>query len=294
MGGRDLFKNLLVKMGKGGTTANLKLDRSEYLPGETVRGELKVDGGLVTQQINEIEVELLLVIRANEKPFRHTLHKSPIGEPFSLPPDTWRTFPFSCRLPEDLPVSGKTVTYSLVTRLDIEGGMDHTNQNYIRIQPPPRLQPVLRAFSQLGFREKYGSRTFNGYTQEFMLFPTRLLQSQVKEIRFAATMEEKGVRLLLEVDAISSAAEKEILRELYLENQLLDQEETLKKHLADRLTETVEHPTDWQQTRPSRHKHQSLSRAGLVGGFAADVLGPGVLSELGEEEKAHPEEGREL
>src|SRR5690606_5603620 len=134
MGGRDLFKNLLVKMGKGGTTANLKLDRSEYLPGETVRGELKVDGGLVTQQINEIEVELLLVIRANEKPFRHTLHKSPIGEPFSLPPDTWRTFPFSCRLPEDLPVSGKTVTYSLVTRLDIEGGMDHTNQNYIRIQ----------------------------------------------------------------------------------------------------------------------------------------------------------------
>ncbi|WP_170109455.1 sporulation protein [Melghirimyces profundicolus] len=289
-----MFKNLLAKMGKGGAKVDLKLEKTEFLPGDTVKGELVITGGMVEQRINGADVELQLVIRANGKPFSHTIETIPIRESFVIPPDNWRSFPFSCVLPKELPVSGNPVTYSFVTRLDIEGAVDHTDHDYIKVQPPDRLQKVLQALSRLGFREKYGSRSFNGYTQEFELFPTQLLHGKVEEVEFAAAVEEGGLRLLLEVDVHSWTGEKEIKRELFLENSLLDEEEQLKERLSQVLTEMAENPSSWQWSISGKHKHGSLHWKGMIGGFAAGVLGAMVLSELTEEAVEGLEEATDL
>lgn len=280
-----MFKNLMAKLGKGGAKVDLVLEKEDYNPGEEVKGELVILGGTIDQHINRIDVDLQLSLRVKEKTLQHTIQNFPFHQPFTVKSNERRTFPFSCQLPKDLPVSGNQVSYSFNTRLDIASGVDHLDHDAIRIHPPQPLQRVLEAFSQLGFREKYDSRSFNGHTQEFELFPTSLLQGQVEEVEFIAALDSSGIRLLLEVDLLTSFGEKEIRRELFIENDLLEDEPGLREHLEETLLEMVENPGDFQGVSMPKHPiqgHQGSGTnwGGMVGGFAAGVLGGMVLSEL--------------
>ncbi|OYD07505.1 sporulation protein [Paludifilum halophilum] len=283
-----MLKNLMAKLGKGGAKVDLVLDREDYTPGEPVSGELTIQGGTVEQKINRIDVELLMSIRVKERDFSHVIARFPFHESFTVHPEEKKSFPFSCELPQDLPLSGNQVVYYFITHLDIAAGVDHSDHDYIRVHPPHRLQKVLTAFEELGLREKYDSRSFNGYVQEFELFPTSFLQDRVEEVEFVAAYEDTGLRLMLEVDLFSFFGEKEIRREVHLENELLDESDRLVEHLQSLLLEMVENPDAYAYPRFSgtsgEHKHGGFSKiGGAVGGFAAGVLGGVVLSELMDE-----------
>ncbi len=281
MGGCALIKNLMAKLGKGGAKVDLVLEKEDYLPGEEMKGELQIQGGTVDQQINQIQVDLKISVRVKEKTLSQTIQSFPFQQAFTVQSAERRSFPFQYRLPEDLPISGNNVFYTLDTRLDIAAGVDHLDHDIIRIHPPQPLQKVLDIFSRLGFREKHDSRSFTGQTQEFELFPTDFLQGQVEEVEFIAALEDSGLRLLLEVDVFTGFGKQEARRELFLENELLDDETHLQEYLREVLTEMVNNPSS--MPHPSMQSHAAKSGpnwGGMVGGFAAGILGGMVLSEL--------------
>lgn len=282
-----MIKNLMAKLGKGGAKVDLVLEKEDYLPGEGVKGELLIHGGTVDQQINRIQIDLRLNIRVKEKTLSHTIQSFPFPQSFTVQPAERRSFPFNYSLPANLPVSGNHIFYTFDTHLDIAAGVDHHDHDTIRIHPPRQLQKVLDALSQLGFRETYDSRSFNGQTQEFELFPTEFLQGQVEEVEFIAALDSSGVRLLLEVDVFTGFGKQEARRELFLENDQLDDESHLQEHLRGILAEMVNNPSGFPPMQ--NHSFQGHTArggtnwGGMVGGFAAGILGGMVLSELAED-----------
>ena len=54
-----MFKRVLAKLGVGSATVNLVLDKDEYTLGDTVEGQILVEGGTVEQRINKIDVDLV-------------------------------------------------------------------------------------------------------------------------------------------------------------------------------------------------------------------------------------------
>ena len=276
----------MARFGKGAAKVDLVLNQSQFQLGETVEGKLLIQGGRVEQKINKIEVKLEVIIRYDETDHVHTITSIPFYESFTIQPGETKEFPFEYQLPYDLLISGNYVTYYFHTDLDIAGGVDQNDRDYIEILCPAPLQKVLDALGQLGFREKHESREFNGRVQEFELFPTSFLQGQAEELEFVAAVQPDGVRMLLELDFYSSfGGEKEIKREVFISNDQLESETDLVNELQQILSEMAENAQNGYhgsfQFEPSYHGGSGSSGlAGAIGGFAAGMIGGMVVNEV--------------
>ena len=94
-----MFKRVLAKLGVGSATVNLVLDKDEYTLGDTVEGQILVEGGTVEQRINKIDVDLVLSVRVKEKVFSHTVDSASFHTPFRVAPSEKKVFPFTFSLP---------------------------------------------------------------------------------------------------------------------------------------------------------------------------------------------------
>ena len=281
-----MFKRVLAKLGVGSAQVNLVLDKDEYRLGDTVEGQLLVEGGNVEQYIRKIDVDLVLEVQVKERLFSHTVERASFHDSFYVAPSEKKVLPFTFTLPHNLLISGNSVRYQFVTRLDIADGLDHSDRDPLRVLPPERLDNVLKALGRLGFREKHDSRSFDGYVQEFEFFPTDFMRERIEELEFVAAFEENGIRMLLEVDLRTLfGGEKELKREVLLENTLLEDEAALAMHFQELIGEMVENPGRFSGFRSGHvHPHEAFSHyGGAIGGLAAGVLGGLVLSELMEE-----------
>lgn len=284
----------MASLGQGGAKVDLSLYQNHFSPGEEVKGELNVYGGTVEQSIDKIEVNLELEIHDHEHHYRQTVSKVPLNTTFEIHPNEQKTFPFYFRLPSNLPISGHTVSYFFETELDIIGGKDHKDRDFISIIPPRELQNVLNALQNLGFREKHDSRSFNGQVQEFELSPTSYFRGQIEEVEFTVAILPDGLDLRLEVDVISSYGhEKEIKHHVFLDQPLLHDSYQLESYFKNLLEELVhsygsgshsshghyEHQEHYYSDG-HRHGHHGSGVGSAVGGFAAGAIGGYVLSEM--------------
>ncbi|TCS95105.1 sporulation protein [Hazenella coriacea] len=314
-----MFKKLMASFGQGGAKVDLVLQQNQFYLGDQVEGKIIIYGGTVAQQINRIGVSLEMDVRVSGRHYTRTVAQVPFHSSFTIQPHEQKELPFQFVLPNNLLISGNYVSFYFKTHLDIAGGVDHTDKDYISVLPTPELQNVLHALEQLGFREKHDSRKFNGYAQEFELFPTQLYQGQIEEIEFIIALQEDGIRMLFEVDIYSFGHKREVKRELFLDHSLLTNVPNLANYFKQLLDELLaqqsafgQQPTFGQQSspypqnpysqnpypqRPQRyfgsssarhyghhphHKHRGFSSgaAGAVGGFAAGMLGGMLINEM--------------
>ncbi|TCP68337.1 sporulation protein [Baia soyae] len=298
-----MFKNLLAKFGHGSAKVDLVLDKQSFTLGEAVSGSLMIQGGEVEQKINRIDIDFVVGIRKDSHEYKQVIQTFPFHHTFHIQPSERRTFPFSYTMPNNLLVSGTSVAYFFKTRLDIADGVDSSDRDFVHIDPPVRLQQVIHAFQQLGFHEKYDSRSFDGYMQEFAFAPTNYFRDKVQEVEFKAAIEEGGIRLLLEVDLYSFFGEREIKREIWLTNEMLNQTSDLVQYLNQVITEIVNDPSMYSQGYSGyfhhghhghhghRHHHHGHHRShssggmgktamGAIGGFAAGMIAAEVMDEV--------------
>ncbi|GAB7387789.1 hypothetical protein BSNK01_16260 [Bacillaceae bacterium] len=283
-----MFKKMMAKLGVGSAKVDLVLNKPSYALGEVIEGSFHIEGGTVEQRINKLDVELLLRVTVKGREFTKTAAAIPVTSSFVIRPGEKKTLPFSYPLPMNLPISRYNVAYFLLTHLDIAGGVDHHDRDELRILPPARFENILRALERLGFREKAESGKFNGYSQEFAFFPTVRFKEQVRELEFEASIEERGIRLLLELDLLPSFArgERELKREIYLANGELENVSALTGRLETVVAETLQSPASYAASLyrqryahvPHGHVHGGLT--GAMGSFAAGMLGGMLLEEL--------------
>src|SRR5690606_25354306 len=122
---------------------------------------------------------------------------------------------------------------------------------------------------------------------EFEFFPTDFMRERIEELEFVAAFEENGIRMLLEVDLRTLfGGEKELKREVLLENTLLEDEAALAMHFQELIGEMVENPGRFSGFRscpsargvfPLRRCHRWIGRRGVgrAGSLRVDGGGGG-------------------
>ncbi|MBP1933815.1 sporulation protein [Ammoniphilus resinae] len=286
-----MFKKFMAKLGVGSAVIDFVLPKQEYVLGERVEGEFRVKGGAVDQEINKVSLDLNLKIHLKGKEFTQLVASIPVHSSFIIRAGERKVIPFTYELPFDLLISGGTVAYFFSTRMDIAGGVDDLDKDFIQIVPPARFNQLVQALGMLGFREKMDSRKFDGYSQEFAFSPTNYLRDQLNELEFIAAIEETGIRLLLELDLRSAFGfgERELKREVFFMNEELDDMEKTSSKMKSVIEEMIRNPQDYPASKytPYQGGVQSGHRgrhggglAGAMGGFAAGMLGGMLLDDL--------------
>jgi sporulation-control protein len=281
-----MLRKIMSKLGVGSAKVDLILQSQKVALGEAIQGEFHIEGGTVKQNINKLEVELLIKVHVNGKPFTKSIAIIPITSAFTIQPGEKKTVPFSYKLPMNLPITRNGIQYTFVTRLDIAGGVDTLDHDSITVTPPVQLENIFNALSELGFREKGTSGKITKYSQEFEFFPVNEWIHQIQEIEFQVFIEENGIRLHMEVDIYESLyKEKELKREMFIANEVLSNPKQIAIILREAIQEMIQHPSNYYQpmhTFAQKH-HMGSSLSGAVGGFAAGLFAGMLLDEIFEE-----------
>ncbi|BAU27067.1 sporulation-control protein [Aneurinibacillus soli] len=286
-----MFKKFMAKIGIGSAKVNLVLHKDGCEMGQTVTGDLMIEGGSVEQKINRLDVDFMLSIRTKQKEYVHRIATIPMSGAFVIGASERKVLPFSFALSPDLLVSAPSVAYYFTTHLDIAGGVDSGDRDYLHVLMPHYLANTVEALRLLGLMEKPNSRKFDGYTQQFEFAPTTMWRGQIEEVEFVAAMEPDGIRLLLEVDLYSFGRETELRRDVYIPAETADHVQELAEHLRGMIDGMIENPQMYMHVRDyfgrgHHHDYQSYGAnryggfAGALGGLAVGMLGGMILSEI--------------
>ncbi len=255
---------MMAKFGKGSARVDLGLYQNKVSLGGQVKGELVLQGGAVEQTINKIQVELYFSLKSKEKNLTHLIAVIPYKAEFVIQPEQRKVVPFELTLPEDLLITGPTVSYYLMSKLEIQGGLDSSDKDEIIITPSFDLMQALLAIEQLGFRELANSRSYNGITQEFIFTPTSFLLGKLTQISFIVALDPNQVRLLADLEINTFFSKKTKQHEIILPHSILQDVNRSRTYIQNVLMEVVE--------GKARNNFQPKSFAGAMGRFVTEVI----------------------
>lgn len=283
----SMFKKILASLGKGAATVDLQYDNRNYQAGDSIQGEVVIQGGEVEQKINQLTVRLMMNVVLKQGSVSKEVAHIPLVNRDCIHPKERKVIPFHYVLPTNIPISRGTVSYYLDTHLDIEGGVDRKDVDRLVIQSQKSITSIFNAMAQLGFRETANSGKLDQYGQEFAFFPTQQFMGQVNEVEMRFANEESGIRVWMEVDCKSGYKEIEAKREFYLSKNVLEHEADLHKLLGKYISEAIDQPYAFTQpfSYSTNHHHGRASQLGnaipgMVGGLAVGVLGSMLLTEM--------------
>ncbi|WP_042355388.1 sporulation protein [Bacillus rubiinfantis] len=210
----SFFNKVFASVGIGSATVDTKLEKDSYMPGETVKGLIEINGGKIDQQIDEIYLSLntTYLREADDRkyPVTITIERFRISSPFMIGKNERREIPFTFRLPDDTPISVGNSRVWVTTGLDIKGGVDPSDKDFLRVIPNSLMAAVFNAVDQLGFsiREaecEEAPRRLRGrlpFIQEFEFIPvTGPFRGRLDELEIVFfPTANGGFELLLQVD----------------------------------------------------------------------------------------------
>ncbi|WP_232698738.1 sporulation protein [Brevibacillus daliensis] len=181
-----MFKKFLSRIGVGGATINLELDRSLIQMGEPVTGSIIVQGGEVEQEINEITVQFRVDSRYAHDERTYEVNEivatMPPLEPFMIASKERKIFPFTMKIPDHIAISSLTTQYYFSTNLDIAEAIDAFDRDYIDVLPSGLMKNFHEGLKLLGCRIK--AEAFTGKYQFFNFEPTTWLRGKLDELVF--------------------------------------------------------------------------------------------------------------
>jgi sporulation-control protein len=282
-----MFKKILASLGKGAATVDLQYDNRNYQAGDSIQGEVVIQGGEVEQKINQLTVRLMMNVVLKQGSVSKEVAHIPLVNRDRVYPKERKVIPFHYVLPTNIPISRGAVSYYLDTHLDIEGGVDRKDVDRLVIQSQESISSIFNAMGKLGFRETADSGKLDQFGQEFAFFPTQQFMGQVNEVEMRFANEELGIRVWMEVDCKSGYKEIEAKREFHLNQNVLEHEAELEKLLGKYILEAIEQPYAFTQpfSYSTNHHHGRASQIGnaipgMVGGLAVGVLGTMLFTEM--------------
>lgn len=199
-----MFKKFLSSIGIGAAKVDLMLDRDSAAMGESIEGKVVVTAGQVEQQIGKIDVQLRIhssyTYDDQQRKVDQLIREVKITDGFMLKPGETKEYPFSCVIPEFIPVSSINTRYSFLTNLDIQAALDQQDRDPVHIYPSGLLKNFMQAFQNLGFQPKG-----EGYTGDYQIIdfrPTRWLAGKLDELvfQFQPAYTQNGISGFFEID----------------------------------------------------------------------------------------------
>lgn len=221
----SFFKRAMASMGVGSAKIDTVLNEDKFRAGDEFTGKIYVRGGSVEQHVNKIVVKLMTYYMTQEiKRYvdsdgdereelievKHDLmlDKVEFNDSFDLQPKEDKDYDFAFRISDITPITFERKAVWIETELDIAGGIDSSDRDYIQILPHPYVQRIFDILTdKLGFRlseceQKY--TRFDGRSlpivQEFEFKPTSFLHGQLDEIEIVFNLTSHGLEMFMEVD----------------------------------------------------------------------------------------------
>lgn len=179
----SFFNKMLASIGVGGAKVDTKLEKSEYIAGETIRGQVEVKGGNVQQRIDSIYLTLYTTYTREMDDTKYTdraaLYTHKLNEPFTIRAKEEKVIPFALTVPMETPLTYGHTRVWIATSLDIKSAPDPTDKDYIEIRPARIPAAVLKEMQGMGFRLREAEceqapKRFRGrypFVQEFEFIP---------------------------------------------------------------------------------------------------------------------------
>ncbi|OEJ49592.1 sporulation protein [Streptomyces agglomeratus] len=213
-----VFKKLLGSLGVGGPTVDTVLEGGPVQPGGTLHGQLRLVGGKVDFDIEQITLELVARVEAEhddgEAEKAVSFERFIVGGGFRLAEGERRSIPFAVTVPWETPVTelhGQPlgVVLGLRTELAVVGGKDKGDLDPLTVRPLPAQEAVLEAFGQLGFGFKSADLEYGHiggasqqlpFYQEVELTPAPQCAHAMREIEVTFLANPGGMEVVLEAD----------------------------------------------------------------------------------------------
>lgn len=126
-----LLRKYMSLMGVGSAQIDLVLEKDVLRPGEAVNGQFLIKGGTIDQHLKQIDCALVMV---DEKTgAEKEIDNIAIKIQTKIESDENDKVPFSFKLPEDVPVSSKAISYHFKTKLTFEQGVESWDEDMIKV-----------------------------------------------------------------------------------------------------------------------------------------------------------------
>ncbi|MEU6119418.1 sporulation protein [Streptomyces sp. NPDC047117] len=213
-----VFKRLLGAIGVGAPSVDTVLDGGAVRPGDSLSGQVHLEGGSAAFDIEHITLELVARVEAEhddgEREGALSFDRFTVGGGFRLAAGERRSVPFTVRLPWETPVTelyGQPlgIVLGVRTELAVAGAKDKGDLDPLRIEPLPVQEAILEALGRLGygFRSadlELGHIRGTGQTlpfyQEIELTPPPQYAHAVNEIEVTFLATPGGMEVVLEAD----------------------------------------------------------------------------------------------
>jgi sporulation-control protein len=206
-----MFKKALAALGIGGASVNAVLDSPSVVPGGKLRGRVEIRGGSVAQEIRSIDlaVETNYIQEHDDHKSTHThaLGRHRIPQAVRVEPNASQTIPFEIDVPWGAPLTLGSQQVWLKTELEVEGALDPTDRDPLRVEPSPLQARLLEAMQLLGFHVRAArcekSRLGHGvpFVQEIEMVPSSgPFRGRLDEVDVIAWAGPESLEVLLEVD----------------------------------------------------------------------------------------------
>lgn len=214
----SVFGKALASFGVGAAKVDTRLEKATYRQGETVRGEVFIQGGQTEQWIDEIYLFLVVEYHHEGTQDEYVVSEFRITDAFEITPRETKVIPFEFQLPYDTPITTGGCPVYLKTGLDIKMAVDPSDTDGIEVLPHPLIDAVLNVVEKIGFQlyrveyefDKFYSR--HPFVQEYKLRPVGRFEQVLDELKlvFFPQAHELDVILLVDrkaVDLMSSMEE---------------------------------------------------------------------------------------
>ncbi|WCD95867.1 sporulation protein [Streptomyces sp. HUAS 31] len=252
------FKKLLASLGAGGASVETVLTEVNVVPGGVVQGEVRIQGGSVSQNIEGLSVGLQarVEVETQDSEYKQDIEftKMQLGGAFELQPGAVHAVPFGLEIPWETPVTMidgqalRGMNIGVSTELAIARAVDSTDLDPINVHPLPAQKAILDAFIQLGFRFK------NADMERGHIRNTRQKLPFYQEIEFFPPQQYRGINQV-ELSFVADGNAMDVVLEMDKKPGLFSEGSDTFRSFQVRLNDF--HGTDW-----AAYLNQWLSEVG--------------------------------
>ncbi|MFI6289811.1 sporulation protein [Streptomyces sp. NPDC051018] len=212
------FKKLLASLGAGGASVETVLTEDNVVPGGVVRGEVRIEGGSVDQQIEGLTIGLQarVEVESGDQEVKQDIDfvEQRLGGAFEVKAGAVHVVPFGLEIPWETPVTSiagqqlRGMNIGVTTQLEIARAVDSGDLDPVHVHPLPAQQAILDAFIQLGFRFKSadmerghirGTRQRLPFYQEIEFFPPQQYRG-LNQVELTFVADDREMDVVLEMD----------------------------------------------------------------------------------------------
>ncbi|GAA3045709.1 hypothetical protein GCM10020229_66200 [Kitasatospora albolonga] len=213
------FKRLLAGLGAGGASVETVLADPNVLPGGTLHGEVRIQGGKVDQRIEGLTLSLQarVEVESGEGEHHQDIRFQPtrLGGEFELKEGALHAVPFAIPVPWETPVTAvggqqlRGMVLGVHTELAIDRAVDAGDLDPIVVHPLPVQQAILDAFGRLGFGFRSAdlerghirnTRQRLPFYQEIEFFAPQQQYPGLNQVELSFVADEHAVDVVLEMD----------------------------------------------------------------------------------------------